>query len=236
MLCARPAFHLHLLPLAAMPGVLPGAAFAAPTDHCGPTRRGPVVIREADANAIARHVKETGKSVLTFVGYSGAGYEDGAALQREASRILDQADPRRTLISSGATAEGIGAIYELAREKGFDTMGIVSSLACRNKVPLSPCVDVVFFVPDSTWGGALPGGEGLSPTSTAVVGVSDALVGIGGGAIARDELLAARRGGKPVNFIPADMNHRLARQKALRNGQPEPQDFSGEASAALEAP
>jgi hypothetical protein len=171
--------------------------------------------------------------VLTFVGYSGAGYQDPDALAREASRILDRHAPARTLINIGGTAEGVGQIYELAKEKGFETLGIVSSLARQEQVPLSPYVDTVFFVPDSTWGGELPQGKGLSPTSSAIVYSSDALVGIGGGEIARDELLAARRAGKPVTFIPADMNHQLASEKARRKGQPEPKDFGGAAAAAL---
>jgi hypothetical protein len=132
--------------------------------------KGPALIREGDSAAIARHIKETGKTVLSFVGYSEAGHEDPAALKREASRILDRHDPARTLINSGATAEGIGAVYELAKAKGFETFGIVSTLARQEKVPLSPCVDTVFFVPDTTWdGGELPQGKGLSPTSTAMV-------------------------------------------------------------------
>jgi len=75
----------------------------------------------------------------------------------------------------------------------------------------------------------------LSPTSSAIVRNSDALVGIGGGEVARDELLAARRAGKPVTFIPADMNHKLAREKARLKGLPEPKEFGGAAAAALVA-
>jgi len=208
-------------------------AFGSPAAAAPLACKGPALIREGDAAAIARYVKGTGKSVLTFVGYSGAGYEDPAALKREASRLLDRHDPARTLINSGATAEGIGAVYELAKGKGFETLGIVSTMARQEKVPLSPCVDTVFFVPDTTWGGALPQGKGLSPTSTAMVRSSAALVGIGGGEIGRDELLAARRAGKPVTFLPADINHQLAREKARRKGQPEPREFGGAAGAAL---
>jgi len=217
-----------LAALALLAGAMPNAVSAAPM-AC----KGPAKIHAGDAAAIARHVKATGKNVLTFVGYSGAGYEDSAALKREASRLLDRHDPARTLINSGGTIEGIGAVYALAKAKGFETLGIVSSLARQEKVPLSPCVDTVFFVPDTTWGGELPQGKGLSPTSTAMVRNSAALVGIGGGEIARDELLAARQAGKPVMFIPADMNHQLAREKARRKGQPEPREFGGAAAAAL---
>jgi hypothetical protein len=219
-----------LAAVALLAGSFVGPAAAAPL-AC----KGPAHIHTGDAATIARHLKATGKKVLTFVGYSGAGYQDPDALAREASRILDRHAAARTLINIGGTAEGIGQIYALAKGKGFETLGIVSSLARQEQLPLSPCVDTVFFVPDSTWGGELPQGKGLSPTSSAIVYCSDALVGIGGGEVARDELLAARRAGKPVTFIPADMNHQLAREKARRKGQPEPTEFGGAAAAALAA-
>jgi hypothetical protein len=210
-------------------------SFLSPAASTPLACKGPAQLHTGDAATIARYRKATGKQVLTFVGYSGAGYQDPDALMREASGILDRHDPARTLINSGGTAEGIGQIYVLAKEKGFETLGVVSSLARQEQVPLSPCVDSVFFVPDSTWGGELPQGRGLSPTSSAIVHNSDALVGIGGGEVARDELLAARRAGKPVMFIPADMNHKLAREKARLKGMPEPKDFGGAAAAALVA-
>ena len=219
-----------LAAVALLAGGWVGPAAAAPL-AC----KGPAHIHTGDAATIARQLKATGKKVLTFVGYSGAGYQDPDALAREASRILDRHAPARTMINIGGTAEGIGQIYALAKGKGFETLGIVSSLARQEQLPLSPCVDTVFFVPDSTWGGELPQGKGLSPTSSAIVYSSDALVGIGGGEVARDELLAARRAGKPVTFIPADMNHQLAREKARRKGQPEPTEFGGAAAAALAA-
>jgi hypothetical protein len=65
------------------------------------------------------------------------------------------------------------------------------------------------------------------------VAVSSAFVGIGGGDVTRDELSAASKRGKPVVFIPADMNHSLAREKALKRGEPEPTDFRGSAHAGL---
>ena len=43
---------------------------------------------------------------------------------------------------------------------------------------------------------------------------SDIIVDIGGGEVARDELVAAKRLGKKVRFIPADMNHHKARESA----------------------
>ncbi len=152
-----------------------------------------------------------------------------------ASRVLDGLDPAKVLINIGATEVGIGAVYELAKQKEFTTMGIVSSLARDERVPLSPCVDYVFYIKDSSWGGKVPGTDQLSPTSKALVECSSSFVAIGGGDAARDEMLAARDAGKPVTFIPADMSHKIARDKALKKGQPEPTDFRGSAHAALKA-
>ena len=173
------------------------------------------------------------KTVLTFVGYSGAGYEDEVSMRKEAERILSEFDPAKTIVNIGATPEGIGAIYEIAKHKGFLTTGIVSSQARQYNVKLSPYVDYTFYVEDSAWGGLVPGTEELSPTSKAMVENSAVIIGIGGGEVARDELLAATRSGKKVHFIPADMNHQKARESARKKKLPEPTDFRGAANAAF---
>jgi hypothetical protein len=51
--------------------------------------------------------------------------------------------------------------------------------------------------------------------------------------VTRDEMLAARKAGKRITFVPADMNHKIAREKARSKGQPEPTDFRGSAHEAL---
>ena len=150
-----------------------------------------------------------------------------------ATRVLAEFDPGKTIVNIGATPDGIGAVYELAKKKGYRTSGIVSSQAKKSNVALSPCVDVVFYVTDDSWGGLLPGTNVLSPTSAAIVESSDVLVAIGGGEIARDELAAAKRLGKQVRFIPADMNHRIATDKARKDGKPAPADFRGAAGASF---
>lgn len=175
----------------------------------------------------------TGKTVLTFVGYSGAGYEDPVAMLAEAERILSESDPNKTIVNIGATPDGIGAVYEIAKRKGFLTTGIVSTQARQYNVALSPYVDRVFYVEDATWGGYLKGTERLSPTSEAIVEASDVVIGIGGGEVARDELTAARRLGKNVRFFPADMDHQKAREGAARKGLTPPTDFRGAAHGAF---
>jgi len=173
------------------------------------------------------------KTVLTFLGYSGAGYQNPQAMLEAARRVLAQYNPSRTIVNIGATAEGIGAVYELAVQGGFATTGIVSTLARANGVGLAPCAQRVFFVEDATWGGVLPGSRSLSPTSKAMLAASHTIVAIGGGEVARDEFLAARRTGKKTRFIAADMNHQAAIDKALKKGQGAPTDFRGALAAAL---
>jgi hypothetical protein len=195
----------------------------------------PQEVIEATPDQVRAFFGKDGRKVVTFLGYSGAGYDDRPAMLRHAGRVLDRLDPKQTLVNIGATAEGIGAVYELAKRRGFTTTGIVSMEAKRAAVELSPCVDQVFYVEDATWGGYLPGTRTLSPTSEAMVAVSERLVAIGGGEVARDELLAARQLGKNVTFIAADMDHRLAVKKAASRGAPLPTDFRGAAHEVMNA-
>ena len=192
----------------------------------------PSEVREARPLAIRAYVKGTGKQVLTLAGYSGAEYEDAAAMRAAAAKALAGKDPEKWIVNIGATAAGIGAAYPVAKALGFTTMGIVSSLARDEGVPLSDCVDIVFYVPDSTWGGLSPAGH-LSPTSVAMVETGTEFLVIGGGEVTRDEMTAARRAGKPVKFVAADMNHEVARKRAARKGLPEPADFRGAAHSTL---
>lgn len=215
MNCARSVLLWLCLPIACQVVHAPAVA--------GPGGGGEAAV----SAAIEAFKRETGRRVLTLAGYTGAGYEDPAAMLAAAARILDAASPQDVVINIGATAAGIGAVYALARQRGFITMGIVSSQAREAGVALSPCVDHVFYVPDATWGGVDAASGQLSPTSQAIVAHSDAFVAIGGGDIARDELLAARQAGKPVTFVPADMNHQVAIDRARQRGEPEPTDFKG---------
>jgi hypothetical protein len=187
-----------------------------------------VDVLDADSAQIGRFFAAQGRRVLSFLGYSDSGYEDAAAMLGHAARVLDEFDARDTLVNIGATPGGIGAVYELARQRGFTTTGIVSTQAREANVALSPFVEFVFFVADTSWGGLMPGSTRLSPTSQAIVEHSDVLVAIGGGAVARDELDAALRAGKPARFIAAEMNHQAALAAAARRGLP-PGDFRGAA-------
>ena len=187
------------------------------------------IIKEATPEEIQAFFKEKKMTVLTFLGYSGAEYENKASMLEQAVKILAQFEPKSTIVNIGATPQGIGAVYDLAKARGFMTTGIVSTQAKEKQAGLSPNVDMVFYVKDDTWGGFLPGTQHLSPTSKVLVENSDVIVAIGGGEVARDELLAARQLGKRLKFSPADMNHRIAREQALKQSQPAPTSFGGAA-------
>jgi hypothetical protein len=182
-----------------------------------------------DRNAGKAFFQAQGKHVLTFVGYSAAGYDDPARLRAPVKKILEEFDPAHTLVNSGATSEGIGVVYALARAKGFTTTGIGSAQAQEAEVAVSPHVAHVFYLPDERWGGFQEDRDELSPTSAALVENSDTLIGIGGGGVARDELRAAQRGGKKIRFIPADLDHAKASHEAQAAALPPPSDFAGEA-------
>jgi hypothetical protein len=191
------------------------------------------VIVEADPEAVAAAFEERGKLVVTFSGYSGSGYEDEAAMLERARALLAEYDPESTIVNIGATVDGIGAVYEVASGMGFETTGIVSSQAREAQATFSPFADRVYVIPDELWGGRVEGTDRLSPTSEAMVDVSDVFLSIGGGEVTRDELLAARAQGKEVRFFAADLNHQRALDRAERRGEEPPTDFRGAAHGAL---
>ncbi|MBA2304079.1 MAG: hypothetical protein H0W08_15800 [Acidobacteria bacterium] len=193
----------------------------------------PVISQAATVQAVRSYFRKRGRTVATFVGYSGAEYEDKVAMLARAATVLDALDPKQTIVNIGATADGIGAVYDIARQKGFETTGIVSTQARDTNATLAPCVGTVFFIRDASWGGVLKGTKKLSPTSMAMVSASDHVIAIGGGEVAQDEFQAARGLGKKTRFFPADMNHAIAISRAARNGQPPPTDFRGALGAAM---
>lgn len=169
-----------------------------------------------------------GKTVLTLLGFSG-NYESEEALLQTVREILLDYSPEATLVNIGGTEGGIGAAYPVAKSLHFTTTGIVSTRALGEGVPISAAVDYVCFIADEGWGGKLPESDELSPTSRAIVACSDVMIGIGGGEITRDELLAGQAQGKPVHFYPAELSHAEAVARAKKTGLPSPESFWGEA-------
>jgi len=174
-------------------------------------------------------IRRRGKVVLTFYGYSGMGYEDEDGMLRLAQEVLAQYRPEKTLVVSGATKVGIGAVYPLAKSIGFETAGIVTTRSLKDSERISEAVDHICFIPDDQWGGKLPESDELSPTSRAMVDCSDILVGIGGGEISQAEMLEGKKQGKPIQYFPAEMNHQTAIRQAQKKGLPPPESFSAPA-------
>ena len=178
-------------------------------------------------------IKGLGKTLLTFYGFSGMGYEDERQMLRIAREMLSKYSPQTTLVNIGASSTGIGAIYPLAKSMGFTTAGIISTQALEYLEEISEAVDYICFIEDNQWGGKLPNSNELSPTSKAMVECSDILVGIGGGGISLDEMLAGHEQGKQILYFPADMNHERASIHAKRKGLPPPNSFKGDAHDTL---
>jgi hypothetical protein len=172
-------------------------------------------------------IRRRAKMVLTLYGYSGMGYEDEEAMLRTAREVLAQYRPEKTLIVSGATEVGVGAVYPLAKTMGFETAGIVTMDEAEDPEDISVFVDHVCFIKDTQHGGRLPNSHELSPTSRAMVDCSDILVAIGGNDISREELIEGRKQGKPIQYFPAELNHERAIRRAKRKGLPMPESFSG---------
>jgi hypothetical protein len=178
-------------------------------------------------------IKGMGKTLLTFYGFSGLGYENEKEMLGIAREMLSKYSPQTTLVNIGASSTGIGAIYPLAKSMGFTTAGIISTEALEYLEDISEAVDHICFIEDNQWGGKLPNSNELSPTSKAMVECSDILVGIGGGAISLDEMLAGHSQGKQILYFPADMNHERANRQAERRGMPPPKSFKGDAHDTL---
>jgi len=187
---------------------------------------------EVDSTAIPEFIRDKGKQVLTLTGYAGAEYQDAEMMLDAVEGALKRKDPDSWVVSSGATACGIGAAYKIAKQLGFTTLGIVSTRAIEESVPLSPCVDYVFYIEDTVWGGRLENDQ-LSPTSSAFIETGDEFLVIGGNEICRDEMIAASQACKPITYIQADMNHEIANAKAIERGTSLQVDYRGSAHATL---
>ncbi len=215
------------------PGVLPAMIVFASFVTAGGNAGADTIASDASPKEVKHWFDQQDKTVVTFMGYSGAGYEDSKAMLAEAKKILSSHEPDKTIVNIGATSSGIGAVYEVAKKMGFTTTGVVSTQAKKYEGGISPFVDRVFFVPDETWGGLLENTNVLAPTSHAMVESSDVVVCFGGGEVSRDEMAAAKKLGKTVKYFPADMDHQKAIEKARTKGLPVPTDFKGAAHATF---
>jgi hypothetical protein len=201
-------------------------------DDLEPTGKKEFIGRDMIPNETRVFFESLGKKVISFFGYS-QGYENEPAMLNVAKDVLAQYSPETALVNTGAGRGGIGAVYPIAKTMGFITTGIVSSQFLEYLDEISNAVDYVCIIRDNQWGGKLPDSNMLSPTSRAMIMCSDVLIGIGGGEISRDEMLAGKEQGKPVHFYPAEVSHESMSRRALEWGLPKPESFWGAAHEAF---
>ena len=174
--------------------------------------------------------QQTGKKVVTFIGYSGKGYQNEERLKRIAIRQLEKLDTDQWIVNIGVTPDGIGQIYSIAKEMGFETRGIVSKKAEKYLSTVKD-VDFQYLIEDNTWGGYIEGSK-LSPTSQAMVAVSDKVITIGGGDVGFAETCEAKKNPRiETKIYCARMNKAKAIAKAESKKQPKPTYFYGKASS-----
>lgn len=191
--------------------------------------REPTTTEPLTADEVIQEVRKIGKTVYTLFGYSVLDYEKKRQVMADIRRELEPLDRKTTAINIGATEDGIGAAYEVAKTMGFETIGIVSTQALAYSGKFSPYVDRIFIVNDKRWGGYIEGTKDLTPASRAFLEASDVISAHGGGENTGVILDAATKAGKKVLYSPAEMNHAVAIKRAAEKGQPTPVDFNGAA-------
>ena len=65
-------------------------------------------VEKATVEEVTAFFSRQSKTVVTFVGYSGAGYEDDTGMLETAAAVLKEFEPSRTIVNIGGTPEGIG--------------------------------------------------------------------------------------------------------------------------------
>lgn len=132
------------------------------------------------------------KRVLVFGGFSGMEYENKSLLEKTIKHRLEkevqQVGKESVAIICGATTDGIGCVYAIAKELGLATYGIVSQLA--NKYGTDRYCDKTFFVddPENTWKVISPQGHSYMVEIARDNGV---LIYYGGGEVAVSEISEA---------------------------------------------
>ncbi|CRL45532.1 hypothetical protein SGGMMB4_03330 [Sodalis glossinidius str. 'morsitans'] len=131
------------------------------------------------------------KHVMVFSGFSFLGYHDEQALVDKFKHIIFRAIVQYGIgnlcVGAGATREAIGKVYELAKEKGIQTLGRVSEQA-RESTSLSEHCDECIFISDpmASWQVRDPEGNSYMvylDTDKAVIQRTGEFLAFGGGQI-----------------------------------------------------
>ncbi len=180
------------------------------------------------AESIIKQIKALEKKVFTLFGYSQLEYQDKNYVMDLIREELKTLDPKTTIINIGATEEGIGAAYEIAKEMGFMTIGVASTLALQYSGKFSKFVDRIYIANDPYWGGKVPGTERLAETTRIYLQVSDVISAYGGGENTAAILREGKKLGMDVRYKPALMN-KAVMAKLNKGKDPESFDLNGAA-------
>ena len=158
-----------------------------------------LVSKPVSPQAAVEQIKSSGKQVISLFGFADLGYDDYADLEQKVRAKLLTYNTENHLILIGATDVGIGKMYSIAKEMGFETKGIVSTKSLAYEGSFSPKVDEIYFIKDKTWGGYGEYGE-LTPTAITFMDASDEVHAFGGGDITAMALNEAIKRSMPVFF------------------------------------
>lgn len=153
------------------------------------------------------------KFAFVMLGFSGLGYEHVETLEQTfrqdlAQTIHDKGGAQNVIVVGGATEAGVGRLYEIAKQMGVATLGIVSEAARQYQEPISPSCDHTIYVPDpgGTWDVLSPSGKSYTViagrTNVLFGGPGGELFSYGGGEVAGREIMEADHEGVPFTLYP----------------------------------
>lgn len=140
------------------------------------------------------------RHIIVVGGYSGRGYGDPEAVRQEVRRLLESLVSEHgsnLLVVSGATAVGIGLVYEVAKDLEISTLGVVSELATSEE--LSGFCDYVLFIEDPEGSWQVKSDDGDSYLVEAAR--EGQMVYFGGGEVAAMEIEEAKEKGIAVSVF-----------------------------------
>lgn len=181
------------------------------------------------------------KFVVVFGGFSGLGYEEKDRLKEQMKedlqKYINEHGKDNLAVVCGATPEGVGIIYEVAKSLDLKTYGIVSTAALEySDNPQSAFCDTVLFSKqlDGVWTVKNKQDQSLM-VDIATQGQGGLLHYYNGGEVALDEIKEAKQRGVPVeinfDFKPNAANVAKRVEKAAKNGN----EFIAEPLLALQA-
>jgi len=176
------------------------------------------------------------KYAVVYVGYSGAGYAQAGAVKQAIARDLKAiCDTRHTthdmVVVAGGTPEGIGMVYDVARDMRLTTFGIVAAQGAQYASTNCEMLMTVTNASTDDWSTRMPeSDEELVVAALRVAteqGNGAQLLAYNGGPQAFEEAMAATRAGYDVTIMH---DHQPA-----STGRPMPFNDPGRLRALIDA-